>query len=88
MERPPVGNEPIKLLGDMVLGSGWVLAGTLYCYMVPYKQEVDDLNKPPVHAFLSAALCSFLLHSVETCTRERENMSQWSLLILLEARND
>lgn len=35
--------------------------------MVPYKQEVEELNKPPVHAFLSAFFLSFLLHSVESC---------------------
>lgn len=39
--------------------------------MVPYKQEVEELNKPPVHAFLSAFFLSFLLHSVESCW-ERE----------------
>lgn len=75
VERSAVGDEPIKLLSDMLIGGGQVLAGRLNCYMVPYKQEADDLNKPPVHAFLSAALCSFSLHSVETCEktdREKE----------------
>lgn len=41
--------------------------------MVPYKQEVEELNKPPVHAFLSAFFLSFLLHCVESCwKKERE----------------
>lgn len=51
----------------MLVGSSWVLVGGLYEYMVPYKQEVEELNKPPVHAFLSAFFLSFLLHSVESC---------------------
>lgn len=66
VERPAVGDEPIELFGDMLLSSGWVRTGRLNCYMVPYKQETDDLNKPPVHAFPEAARCSFSLHSVET----------------------
>lgn len=66
VERAAVGDEPVKLLGDMLLVGRGVLAGRLNCYMVPYKQEASDLNDPPVHAFPSAALCSFSLHSMET----------------------
>lgn len=51
VERSAVRDEPVILLGDMLLSSQQVLAGRLNCYMVPYKQEADDLNKPPVHAF-------------------------------------
>lgn len=51
VERSAVRDEPVILLGDMLLSYQWVLAGRLNCYMVPYKQEADDLNKPPVHAF-------------------------------------
>lgn len=45
--------EPVILFGDMLLSGRWLLAlwaGRPNCYMVPYKQEADDLNKPPVHA--------------------------------------
>lgn len=51
VERSAVRDEPVILLGDMLLSGRRVLAGRLNCYMVPYKQEADDLNKPPVHAF-------------------------------------
>lgn len=51
VEGSTVRDEPVILLGDMLLSGRWVLAGRLNCYMVPYKQEADDLNKPPVHAF-------------------------------------
>lgn len=51
VERSTVRDEPVILLGDMLLSGRRVLAGRLNCYMVPYKQEADDLNKPPVHAF-------------------------------------
>lgn len=51
VERSTVRDEPVILLGDMLLSGQRVLAGRLNCYMVPYKQEADDLNKPPVHAF-------------------------------------
>lgn len=50
--------------------------------MVPYKQEVEELNKPPVHAFLSAFFLSFLLHSVESCWKRegrgrRKEREKW-----------
>lgn len=90
VERSAVGDEPIKLLSDMLIGGGQVLAGRLNCYMVPYKQEADDLNKPPVHAFLSAALCSFSLHSVETCEktdREKEGEEKEGEILLHDEYN-
>lgn len=67
VERPPVGNKPIKFLGDMLVADRGFLMGGLHRDMVPYKEEVEKLNKPPVHAFLSAFFLSFLLHSVESC---------------------
>lgn len=54
VEWSAVRDKPVILFGDMLLSGQWVLAvlaGRLNCYMVPYKQEADDLNKPPVHAF-------------------------------------
>lgn len=90
VERSAVGDEPIKLLSDMLIGGGQVLAGRLNCYMVPYKQEADDLNKPPVHAFLSAALCSFSLHYVETCgktDREKEGEEKEGEILLHDEYN-
>lgn len=51
VERSAVRDEPVILLGDMLFSGRRVRAGRPNCYMVPYKQEADDLNKPPVHAF-------------------------------------
>lgn len=87
VERATVRDEPIKLLGNMLLVGRGLLAGRLNCYMVPYKQEVSDFNEPPVHASLSTALCSFSLHSVETCGNTRQHLSilhhTLTLLLLL-----
>lgn len=66
----------------MLVCPSWLLAGGLHWDTAPYKQEVEELNKPPVHALLPAFFLSFLLHSVESCRKQNqgeEEEGEWGV---------